>query len=43
MLQLLLEKGADYTVTNKKGKNPIDLANKAERTILKNYGACKSG
>ena len=42
MLRLLLEKGANFDVTNRKGQRPIDLANEAEAQLLQRYGAQKS-
>ena len=42
MLRLLLEKGANFDVTNRKGQRPLDLANEAEAQLLQRYGAQKS-
>ncbi|TET35757.1 hypothetical protein E3J61_01590 [Candidatus Dependentiae bacterium] len=42
MLQLLLGKGANFDVTNRKGQRPIDLANEAERALFEKYGTQKS-
>lgn len=42
MLQLLLKRGADPNVSRKDGLHILDLANAAEKKILKQHGAYKA-
>lgn len=37
MLRLLLEKGANFDVTNRKGQRPLDLANEKEKDIFRKH------
>jgi hypothetical protein len=42
MLELLLQRGADPTITDTKGNTPLDFANKEEAAILKKYATQRS-